>query len=196
MDNEQLFFDQLAPQWDDIRLLDPAKIEHLVSMIGFCQGDRILDTGCGTGVLIPFAREVIGNTGHITAVDFSPKMIEQAVHKHKGITGIDFVACDIMDYMSESRFDKIICFNFFPHVADKQAFLKKMGDMLVAEGVLVIMHDISRDTVNGIHKGSDAVKNDRLPEGEKTAGILVSLGYKVEDIIDNDELYFIKARFK
>ena len=98
-----------------------------------------------------------------------------------------------MDLDTDDSFDKIICFNFFPHAADKPAFLVKMRNLLASNGVLVIMHDISRDTVNGIHKGCDVVKNDRLPEGKKTAKLLEDWGYMVTTIIDNDEMYFIKA---
>lgn len=55
------------------------------------------------------------------------------------------------------------------------------------------MHDISRNAVNGIHEGSDVVKNDRLPSVEKTAELLGDLSYLAIEVIDNDEMYFIRA---
>lgn len=193
MNKEQQFFDQLAERWDELRIANPSKIRKLVNLAGIREGDRVLDIGCGTGILVPFVKEVIGASGRITAVDFSVNMIAKAKEKYKRTKGVLFLAGDIMDFHYDKPFDKIFCFNFFPHVSDKQAFLIKVRGMLVDEGSLVIMHDISRDIVNGIHAGSDAVKNDRLPPGEKVAELLENLSYLVMDVIDNDEMYFIRA---
>jgi cyclopropane fatty-acyl-phospholipid synthase-like methyltransferase len=193
MSKGQQYFDQLAEQWDELRAADPAKIRLLVTMAGFDAGDRVLDIGCGTGVLVPYVKEAIGETGRITAVDFSDNMIARAREIYKDIKGSLFLAADIMEFQQEETFDKIVCLNFFPHVSDKQSFLIKLRGMLTEDGSLVIMHDISRDTVNEIHEGSDVVRNDRLPPGEKTADMLQNLNYLVLEVVDNDEMYFIKA---
>jgi len=191
--SEQDFFDQLAERWDDMRSLDSARIEGLVNMVGFQEGDHVLDVGCGTGVLVPFVQNVIGERGLVTSVDFSSKMIERAIEKHKERIGVKFVVADIMKFQPECDFDKIICFNFFPHVTDKSQFLKKMLNMLAKDGCLVIMHDISRVAVNSIHGQCDAVKNDRLAEGDKIANLFTEFGYHVTEIVDNDVIYFIKG---
>ncbi len=192
-DKERQFFDAIAERWDDLRSVTPPIIEGLVSMVGLGEGDRVLDAGCGTGVLVPYVKKAIGAAGAITAVDFAVNMIARATEKHKDLAGVDFIATDIMDYRPESRFDKIICFNFFPHVSDKPEFLLKMAGMLSTGGTFVIMHDIPRAKVNSIHGGCDAVKHDRLPEGAKTATLLTEAGLYVTNVIDNDEIYFVKA---
>jgi demethylmenaquinone methyltransferase/2-methoxy-6-polyprenyl-1,4-benzoquinol methylase len=192
-DKERQFFDMIAERWDDLRSVIPPIIEGLVSMGGLKEGDRVLDAGCGTGVLVPYVKKAIGAAGTITAVDFAANMIALAAEKHKDLAGVEFIAADIMDYRAESPFDKIICFNFFPHVKDKPAFLLKMAGMLAEDGVFVIMHDIPRAKVNSIHGGCDAVRHDRLPEGAKTAELLTQAGLYVTDVIDDDEIYFVKA---
>jgi ubiquinone/menaquinone biosynthesis C-methylase UbiE len=193
MSKEQQFFDQLAERWDDLRSADSAKIERLIKMVEFREGDQVLDVGCGTGVLTPFVKKAIGDSGRITAVDFSANMIAKAKEKHKHMKGVLFLSADIMDFEHDETFNKIICLNFFPHVSDKRSFLIKMRNLLVTDGSFVIMHDISRNTVNGIHEGSDVVKNDRLQPGEQTAELLESLSYLVMDVIDNEEMYFVRA---
>ncbi len=193
MNKEQQYFDQLAERWDELRATNPSKIRRLVNMADFGAGDRVLDIGCGTGILVSYVKKIIGDTGRITAVDFSANMIAKAKEKHKHQKGVLFLAADIMDLHHDETFNKIVCFNFFPHVSDKQSFLIKLRGMLADAGSLVIMHDISRDTVNGIHEDSDVVKNDRLPQGEKTAEMLENLSYLVMDVVDNDEVYFIRA---
>lgn len=193
MSKEQHFFNNIAEKWDDMRGVDPAKIENLVAKIGLRSGDCVLDTGCGTGVLVPFVKQVIGDTGSVTAVDFAEKMIALAAEKHKDLAGVSFVASDIMKFASEQPFDKIICFNFYPHISDKPQFLHNMRNMLTGDGCLVIMHDISRDKVNAVHGTSETVKNDRLPVAAETVAVLEEAGYRVTDIIDSDEMYFIRA---
>ena len=55
MNTEQQYFDELAARWDELRATDAAKIERLIGMIGLQAGDRVLDVGCGTGVLVPLS---------------------------------------------------------------------------------------------------------------------------------------------
>ncbi|WP_425057884.1 class I SAM-dependent methyltransferase [Sporomusa carbonis] len=59
-----------------------------MELIGFSGSDLILDVGCGTGVLIPFSRNVINENGHITAIDSSNIMIERAKKKSEHYSNI------------------------------------------------------------------------------------------------------------
>jgi len=189
----QEFFNGLAAGWDDLRCEDRLKIGNLVEMVGFAQGDKVLDIGSGTGVLLPFVKNVVGDQGLITAIDFAAKMIHRAEEKNRHLSGITYVVNDIMKFQSELLFDKVVCLNFFPHVADKRAFILRIRELLLPYGTFVIMHDLSRAAVNGIHQDSEIVKNDRLPEAAKVAAMLVEAGYEVKMLLDNEELYFIKA---
>ena len=191
--SEQEFFNCLAEGWDDLRSDDRLKIEDLANMVGFVEGDRVLDIGSGTGVLLPFMKNVVGDRGLITAIDFATNMISRAEEKHRHLSGITYIVDDIMEFQSEMLFDKAVCLNFFPHAADKLAFMLRIRELLIPYGTLVIMHDLSRAAVNGIHQSSEIVKNDRLPEGSKVAEMLAEAGYEVKMVLDNDELYFIKA---
>lgn len=192
-EKEQQFFNQLAAQWDDIRCSNDTIITALVALVGFRAGDRVLDVGCGTGVLVPYVKKAVGASGIITAVDFAGNMIARAIEKYKDMPGIKFIVADIMEYEAEDNFDKIVCFNFFPHVHDKPVFLRKMAGMLTSGGALVIMHDMPRNAVNAIHGDCHAVQNDHLPKGEKTAMLLAEAGLRVATVIDNDRMYFVKA---
>jgi demethylmenaquinone methyltransferase/2-methoxy-6-polyprenyl-1,4-benzoquinol methylase len=187
------FFDKLAEQWDDSRMPDNKKITQLVELIGLRRGDKVLDAGCGTGVLLPFVKNAIGQEGFITALDYSPKMIARAAAKFSGLGGINFLVCDIMEYESASLYDAVICFNFFPHIQDRTGFFRCISDLLAQGGSLIIMHDISRETVNGVHQSCEAVENDLLPPGETVKKVLLEAGFAVELVIDGNDRYFVKA---
>ena len=191
--SEQDYFNCLAEKWDDLRADDRLRIRDLVDWVGLAEGDRVLDIGSGTGVLLPFLKQVIGERGLITTIDFAKEMVNRSKEKNRHLSGITYVVDDIMKFRSGILFDKVVCLNFFPHVKDKNAFILRIRELLIDGGTFVIMHDISRAEVNGIHQSSEHVKNDRLPEGTKVASMLAVAGYEVQIVLDNEELYFIKA---
>lgn len=45
------FFDTLADRWDELCYHDPEKLNDILQRTGLRKGLRILDIGCGTGVL-------------------------------------------------------------------------------------------------------------------------------------------------
>ena len=190
---EQQFFNSIAHKWDDTRICDDKKIEKLVNMADIGEGDSVLDAGCGTGTLLPFLKKAVQDSGQITALDFAELMIERAKEKNRHLTGISYVVGDIESFTTDTPFDKIVCLNFFPHIADKPAFVQKMKTLLKQGGSLVIMHDISRKAVNSIHRGCSAVQKDVLAESEFVCALLAELGYTIAGTLENDELYFIKA---
>ncbi|MGL5513169.1 MAG: class I SAM-dependent methyltransferase, partial [Sporomusa sp.] len=175
------------------RSLDAKKLDLLVNMAEFGEGDTVLDVGCGTGVLSPFLKKAVGDTGQITAIDFAVQMIARAIDNNKHIADINYITGDINKFEAETPFDKIICLNFFPHISDKPAFAEKMKAILKPGGSLIIMHDISRKAVNSLHARSTAVKDDVLPDVNLVAAMLQSVGYSILNAMENDELYFVKA---
>ncbi len=193
MKQEVEYFNTLAERWDTIRSSDYNKIEYLISMSGLADGDNVLDTGCGTGILLPFIKDRIGDNGHITAVDFSQNMINRAAQNNNTLSGISYVVGDIMDFQSEPIFNKITCLNFFPHIADKPLFLQRMKKLLNPQGSLIIMHDISRAQVNAIHRDSAVVTNDRLPPAVDLAVMMTTVGYEVERCMDTDSFYYVQG---
>lgn len=193
MNQEIDFFNSLADRWDTIRSSDNNKIEKLIGMSGLVPGDTVLDAGCGTGILLPFIKKMIGDNGHITAVDFSQNMINRAAQNNCTLTGISYIVSDIMDFQSKPIFNKITCLNFFPHIVEKTLFLKRMKNILQPKGSLIIMHDISRAEVNAIHRSSEVVTNDRLPKAADLVDMMVSTGYEAQICMETDSFYYVKA---
>lgn len=177
MNKEGQIFDPLDEQCDNLGDAYSAKIEQLVNTAGIVQGDRVLSIGCDIGILIPCLKKAVGDVGQLTVMDYSPCRTDKAKEKYRHMQGVYFLAADIMAFHCDEVFSQIICFNSFPREREIQSFLIKLRGLLSGDGFLVIIHDPSLSF---------------LPV-EKTVELLENLSYLVVDVIDNDELYFVKA---
>lgn len=74
---------------------------------------NILDAGCGTGLAGPILRKA-GSSGHITGVDISIHMINEARSKH---CYDELVVCGILEYLANKpqTLDAIFLFDVLPH---------------------------------------------------------------------------------
>lgn len=133
-----------------------------LSLLGICPDSRVLDVGCGAGVLIQhLARRTAPH--NITAVDISPNMIASARER---FDGVNFMECDFMTRdFGRMSFDFVLCYNAFPHLDDKKSALFRMADMTAADGKIAVMHSMGRDALNKMHAKKGApVAGDILPE--------------------------------
>ena len=74
------FSDTLADRWDELCYHDPEKLNDILRRTGLRKGLRILDIGCGTGVLESYLLPY--SPLQIVGVDISPGMIEKARSKY------------------------------------------------------------------------------------------------------------------
>ena len=84
-------------------------------------GHYLLDVATGTGLVAEAALDVVGPTGHVTAVDVSPGMIEQA-RERLGVAANVTIGVEDGQAMSfaDASFDTVLCslaLMFFPDPA-------------------------------------------------------------------------------
>jgi ubiquinone/menaquinone biosynthesis C-methylase UbiE len=119
-------FDTVAEGYDNEALrFFPASADHMARLLGLRGKEHVLDVACGTGhASIALARML--PWGKVTAVDFSPGMLEQARKKAMllGIENIEFVESDMTALaFSQGMFDAAVCaFGIF--------FVEDMGRQL------------------------------------------------------------------
>jgi demethylmenaquinone methyltransferase/2-methoxy-6-polyprenyl-1,4-benzoquinol methylase len=58
----------MADQWDEINKHNLIKAELMVGLLDIKHGDKVLDVGTGTGVLLPIL-SLFTNENDITAID-------------------------------------------------------------------------------------------------------------------------------
>lgn len=110
--------------------------KKLVGLAG--PGDRILDVGCGTGVVARHAAEIQGLGARIVGLDSSPDML--AVARLASISAgaqIEWVEGDAADMpFEDAQFDVVLCQFAFMFMPDKSAAAREMRRMLSPGGKL------------------------------------------------------------
>jgi demethylmenaquinone methyltransferase/2-methoxy-6-polyprenyl-1,4-benzoquinol methylase len=193
MNNNEAFFDSVAAKWDGMVNHSSKKIYEVLEYLGIKSDDNILDIGTGTGVLIPFLLEHLGEEGKITAVDISAQMLKIARSKYDS-NQVCFLKLDFLEAELQDNFDIAICYSCFPHFEDRRLAIKNMLKVLNNNGRLVIFHSESREKINQLHGNMDNhIKDDRLPSAEDLKLIIESEGGKVTYLEDSEEKYVLIA---
>ena len=148
------FFNALAPHWDaNERLSTPAKIAEMAGLFDLRPGMSVLDLGTGTGVLLPELSRRLGPQGCITAVDFAEAMLARAREKFSALnTPVDFVLADFEADPIAGRYDRILLYCVYPHLADPDSTLRRLAaNNLRPGGSLIIAFPAGAETINAIH---------------------------------------------
>jgi ABC-type Mn2+/Zn2+ transport system ATPase subunit len=95
-----------------------------------------------------------------------------------------------------SRFDVIVCHGSFPHFRDQRAALIEIRRALKPGARVLILHDLSREKINAIHRGaqSAAIHDDLLPDGDALRALLASAGFVEIRVEDAEDRYVALAR--
>ena len=191
MNKNELFFDSIAHKWDEIVNHNSIKIRAVLESLEIKGSDSILDIGTGTGVLIPFLLDMLGEAGRITAIDISTQMLEIAKSKHDNCQ-VRFMKLDFIEAELQEIFDIVLCYSCFPHLGDSRNAIRRMLKVLRKGGKLVIFHSESREKINQLHGNMDSpVKQDTLPSAEELKCVIEVEGGKVIHIEDSEEKYVI-----
>lgn len=191
------FFDHHAEEWDETTysLEQRSRLGVLVGSFSLKRGWRILDVGCGTGILVPFLLRSVGRKGAIVGLDISRVMLGKA--KEKGFpANVRFVEARAEQIpLRERAFDAAVCFSVFPHFERHPQALREIARVLKPGGALYILHLEGSERLNAFHREyGGAVKHDRLPNAEGMGQLLRACGFEGISVEDRTDLYLAKAR--
>ena len=195
MDKKE-YFDQMSDGWDarfyTADLLK--KLEYLVAQFELQKGATILDVGTGTGGLLHLLLRYIGNTGFISAVDFSARMLKKGSEKFRDKENLKFSNAAVEELPFKSGyFDRVICFGAFPHFEHKGEALYEMNRVLKEGGELFIAHALGSKKLMDHHKGASPVACDVLPEEAEMLKMMREKGFINISITDREEYYLCRG---
>lgn len=150
-------------------------------------GKRVLDMGCGAGLL---TEPLVRMGGIVTGVDAAAENIAVA-RSHAAQSGltIDYRAGEI-DAVSGQKFDLITCLEVVEHVADPARFIGELAGLLAPGGLMILSTPnrtaLSRlavigigETLGGIPPGTHDW--DKFVTPEELAGHVGAAGLTVAD---------------
>jgi ubiquinone/menaquinone biosynthesis C-methylase UbiE len=85
---------QPPPGNEGVGCMTKQVVPGLLRMADLTSGLHVLDIAAGTGLASEAAAAAVGPSGHVTAADISPAMLEQA---RKRLFGLAQVALDVQD---------------------------------------------------------------------------------------------------
>jgi 2-polyprenyl-6-hydroxyphenyl methylase/3-demethylubiquinone-9 3-methyltransferase len=137
-------FDALASRFWDTRgefrplhLLNPVRARFVAERASLA-GSRVLDVGCGGGLLA----EALARAGaRVTAIDLAPGMIEVArLHAMEQKLDIDYrvVAAEAVAAAEPGGFDVVTCMEMLEHVPDPAQMVATLGKLVRPGGAIFV----------------------------------------------------------
>jgi ubiquinone/menaquinone biosynthesis C-methylase UbiE len=193
--DKRRYFNELAPRWDALPAPEgvPAKVCAYVRRAAAAGARRVLDVGCGTGILLPRLLEACPQAV-ITELDLAEDMLKANAAK-LAVPRVRHVCADGACLpFAEAAFDLVLCFGVLPHFEDLAGALGEMGRVLQPGGALAVGHLMGSAELNAFHSSLDApVAGDVLPTSTALAEILAGLGLGVTAADEAPDWYFVRG---
>ncbi|MBC6461036.1 class I SAM-dependent methyltransferase [Actinomadura sp. HBU206391] len=110
----------------------------VLDAIGPCEGQKILDAGCGEGYL---ARRLASQGADVLGVDACQGLIDAAESVPTGTAEPVSFTCASVDAIpvGDEVFDLVVCNHLFSHLHDPSRAIHEFGRVLKSSGRLVIL---------------------------------------------------------
>ncbi len=143
-------FDAAAPRWWDpdgefrpLHDLNPARLDYIEARAGLT-GRRVLDVGCGGGLL---AEGMARRGARVTGIDLAPESLGVArLHALEAGIAVEYreIAAETLADTDAGGFDLVTCLEMLEHVPDPVAIVAALAS-LVRPGGDVICSTINRN---------------------------------------------------
>jgi 2-polyprenyl-6-hydroxyphenyl methylase / 3-demethylubiquinone-9 3-methyltransferase len=165
-------FSALAHRWWDptsefrpLHEINPLRLAHIERLAGGLAGKRVLDVGCGGGIL---AEAMAAKGAIVTGIDLADKPLKVAMlHQMETGSSVDYrlVSAETLAQESPDAFDVVTCMELLEHVPDPPSTIRACAQ-LVKRGGHVFFSTINRNPKSFLFAivGAEYVLN-LLPKG-------------------------------
>lgn len=144
-------FSALAHRWWDpksefrpLHEINPLRLAHLERLAGSFAGKRVVDVGCGGGIL---AEAMAGQGAQVTGIDLAEAPLKVAtLHGFESGRKVDYrlVAAEVLAAEMPGAYDVVTCMEMLEHVPDPASIVRACAT-LVKPGGWVFFSTINRN---------------------------------------------------
>ena len=186
-------FNELAHRWWDpqgpqkaLHALNPARLGYVADRVAL-RGARVLDLGCGGGLL---SEALAGAGADVTAIDLAPDLLKIArLHGLESGIRVDYrqVSAEALAAEAPGAFDAITCMEMLEHVPDPASVLRACATLLRPGGRLFVStlnrtpaafalaivgaEYVARLLPKGTHQYRDFIRPSELATWMRTSGL-------------------------
>jgi 2-polyprenyl-6-hydroxyphenyl methylase/3-demethylubiquinone-9 3-methyltransferase len=186
-------FDALAARWWDpqgpqkaLHALNPARLGYVADRVAL-RGARVLDLGCGGGLL---SEALAGAGADVTAIDLAPDLLKIArLHGLESGIRVEYrqVSAEALAAEAPGAFDAITCMEMLEHVPDPASILRACATLLRPGGRLLVStlnrtpaafalaivgaEYVARLLPKGTHQYRDFIRPSELATWMRTSGL-------------------------
>jgi len=137
-------FDRLAARWWDphgesrpLHDLNPVRLDYVAARLAL-KGARVLDVGCGGGIL----SEALARAGaSVMGIDLAPRVLDVArLHLRESGQHVDYreVSVEALAADTPAAFDAVTCMEMLEHVPDPGSVISACARLLKPGGMLFV----------------------------------------------------------
>ncbi len=173
-----------------VRSLDEAEEAALAATCEraeIADGHEILELGCGWGSLSLWMAEKLPHSRILSVSNSVPqrRFIEQCAAE-RGLRNLEVVTCDMNDFATGRRFDRVVSVEMFEHMRNYELLLERVASWLKDDGKLFVHIFCHKEHAYAFETNGSA---DWLAEYFFTGGIMPNF-----DVFDNFQKHVKTAR--
>ncbi len=134
-------FQAIASRWWDpesefkpLHDINPLRVAYIEEACGGLEGKKILDIGCGGGIL---AEALAAKGAIVTGIDLAEKSLNIAkLHLHESELEVDYQTISAEDFAAQHKgeYDVVACLEMLEHVPDPASIIQAAHDLVSATG--------------------------------------------------------------
>ena len=169
----------------------PERLKTTVRASGLQAGEKVLDVGTGTGILISYILKYRPSEIHVC--DLAENMLERVRQKFPRVITHLY---DIKDLpLPDDSLNVVFINGCFSNILDKSKSLRNIYRLLQNKGRLVISHPLGRSFIVEL-KQHTPFHLDLLPDELEARDLLEPHGFEIVEFRDEFAFYLVVAKTK